>query len=91
MERDTLIGHGAAMAIKDRLLDQSDGFTIYVCGDQDCGHVAIYDYKTHELRCPVCGNTSNIHPIETSYAFKLMRDELMSLGVVMRLRLGDLK
>ncbi|MGC8546701.1 MAG: DNA-directed RNA polymerase subunit B [Thermoplasmata archaeon] len=91
MERDTLIGHGAAMAIKDRLLDQSDGFTIYVCGDPDCGHVAIYDYKTHQLRCPVCGNTSNIHPIETSYAFKLMRDELMSLGVVMRLRLGDLK
>ncbi len=91
MERDTLIGHGAAMAIKDRLLDQSDGFTVYVCGDPDCGHIAIYDYKTHQLRCPVCGNTSNIHPIETSYAFKLMRDELMSLGVVMRLRLGDLK
>ncbi len=91
MERDTLIGHGAAMAIKDRLLDQSDGFTVYVCGDPDCGHVAIYDYKTHQLRCPVCGNTSNIRPVETSYAFKLMRDELMSLGVVMRLRLGDLK
>ncbi len=91
MERDTLIGHGAAMAIKDRLLDQSDGFTVYVCGDPDCGHIAIYDYKTHQLRCPVCGNTSNIHAIETSYAFKLMRDELMSLGVVMRLRLGDLK
>jgi len=91
MERDTLIGHGAAMTIKDRLLDQSDGFTIWVCGDPECGHVAINDYNKKELRCPVCGNTTNIHPIETSYAFKLMRDELMSLGVVMRLRLGELK
>ncbi len=91
MERDTLIGHGAAMVIKDRLLDQSDGTLLYVCGNPNCGHVAIFDRKTGSLRCPVCGNKSNIYMIETSYAFKLMRDEVMSLGVVMRMVLGDLK
>ncbi|MFP3317987.1 MAG: DNA-directed RNA polymerase subunit B [Thermoplasmata archaeon] len=91
MERDTLIGHGAALVIKDRLLDQSDGTMLWVCGNPECGHVAIYDYKKHTYRCPVCGNTTNIYPIETSYAFKLMRDELMSLGVIMRIQLGDLK
>ncbi len=91
MERDTLIGHGAAMVIKDRLLDNSDGTILYVCGNPDCGHVAIYDRKKGILRCPVCGNTTNIYPIETSYAFKLMRDELASLGVIMRLRVGDMK
>jgi len=91
MERDTLIGHGAALVIKDRLLDQSDGTILYVCGNPDCGHIAIFDRKKGTLRCPVCGNTTNIYPIETSYAFKLMRDELMSLGVVMRIQLGDLK
>ena len=91
MERDTLIAHGAAMVIKDRLLDQSDGTILYVCGNPTCGHVAIFDRRKGVPRCPVCGNTGNIHPIETSYAFKLMRDELMSMGVVMRLVLGDLK
>ena len=91
MERDTLIAHGAAMVIKDRLLDQSDGTILYVCGNQSCGHIAIMDRRKGTLRCPVCGNTGNIHPVETSYAFKLMRDELMSMGVMMRLILGDLK
>ncbi len=91
MERDTLIGHGAAMVIKDRLLDNSDGTILYVCGNPDCGHIAIYDRKKGILRCPVCGNTTNIYPIETSYAFKLMRDELASLGVIMRLRVGEMR
>lgn len=91
MERDTLIAHGAAMVIKDRLLDQSDGTILYICGNPSCGHLAIYDRRRGTLKCPVCGNTGNIHPVETSYAFKLMRDELSSMGVMMRLTLGDLK
>ncbi len=91
MERDTLIAHGASMVIKDRLLDQSDGTILYVCGNPSCGHIAIYDFRKGTLRCPVCGNTGNIYPIETSYAFKLMRDELSSMGIVMRLELGDMK
>src|SRR5207302_2059138 len=90
MERDCLIGHGAAMVIKDRLLDESDGTIQYVCGNQDCGHFAIKDRKGN-LRCPVCENTSKIYPVQTSYAFKLLLDELLSLGVVMRLQLEDIK
>lgn len=90
MERDCLIGHGAAMVIKDRLMDQSDGTTEYVCGNSECGHVAILD-TNGELRCPVCGERSNVHHIQTSYAFKLLMDELRSLGVTMRLQLEELK
>jgi DNA-directed RNA polymerase subunit B len=90
MERDCLIGHGAAMVIKDRLLDESDGTIQYVCGNPECGHFAIKDRKGM-LRCPVCENNSNIYPIQTSYAFKLLLDEMLSLGVAMRLQLEDLK
>ena len=90
MERDTLIGHGAAMVIKDRLLDESDGTVQYICGNPKCGHVAIVD-RRGAMRCPVCGNTTNIYPVQTSYAFKLLIDELLSLGVAMRLQLEDLK
>jgi len=90
MERDCLIGHGAAMVIKDRLLDESDGTVQYVCGNPDCGHTAIKDRKG-TLRCPVCDNTSKIYPVQTSYAFKLLLDELLSLGVAMRLQLEDME
>ncbi len=90
MERDCLIGHGAAMVIKDRLLDESDGTIQYVCGNPDCGHFAIKDRKGN-LRCPVDDNTSKIYPVQTSYAFKLLLDELLSLGVVMRLQLEDMR
>jgi DNA-directed RNA polymerase subunit B len=90
MERDCLIGHGVAMVIKDRLLDESDGTVEYVCGNPDCGHLAIRTRRGIS-RCPVCGNTTNIQPVQTSYAFKLLRDELLSLGVMTRLVLEDLK
>ena len=90
MERDCLIGHGAAMVIKDRLLDQSDGTQQYICGNPNCGHIAIMD-RRGMLYCPVCKNNSNIYLVQTSYAFKLLMDELLSLGVAMRLQLEDLR
>ena len=90
MERDCLIGHGVAMVIKDRLLDESDGTQQYICGNPNCGHIAIQD-KRGSLYCPVCKNNTNIYLVETSYAFKLLMDELLSLGVAMRLQLEDLK
>jgi DNA-directed RNA polymerase subunit B len=90
MERDCLIGHGAAMVIKDRLLDESDGILLYICGNAECGHFAMKDRKG-ALRCPACDNNSKIYPVQTSYAFKLLVDELMSLGVAMRLQLEDLR
>jgi DNA-directed RNA polymerase subunit B len=90
MERDCLIAHGVSMVIKDRLLDESDGTIEYVCGNPQCGNVAMLD-KRGVLRCPVCGETGNIHPVQTSYAFKLLMDELKSMCVAMRLHLEDLR
>lgn len=89
MERDCLIGHGVSMVIKDRLLDESDGTVQYVCGNPRCGHIAVLN-RRGELYCPVCGNRTKINNIQTSYAFKLLMDELASLGVIMRLKLEDL-
>jgi len=87
MERDCLIGHGASMVIKDRLLDESDLTIKYVCSN--CGHIAIHD-RHGGLRCPVCGDKADVYPVEMSYAFKLLIDELKSLIIAPRLKLESL-
>ncbi|MDG1543419.1 MAG: DNA-directed RNA polymerase subunit B, partial [archaeon] len=86
MERDCLIAHGAAMVIKDRLLDESDKTVQYV--DSKSGHIGYLD-RRGVLTSPMGDNTS-IYPVSMSYAFKLLLEELKSLGIAARLRLEDL-
>jgi len=58
----------------------------FVCAE--CGHIAFLDRKGL-LRCVVC-SSGNIHPVPMSYAFKLLVDELKSLGIAMHMELEDL-
>ncbi|WP_256297881.1 DNA-directed RNA polymerase subunit B [Haloarchaeobius salinus] len=87
MERDVLIGHGAAMALKERLLDESDREFIHVCGQ--CGMSAVENVDQRRVYCPNCGEETDIHEIEMSYAFKLLLDEMKALGIAPRLELED--
>jgi DNA-directed RNA polymerase subunit B len=87
MERDCLIGHGAALLLKDRLLEESDKTVIYIC--ETCGYLAYYDFKQRKYICKICDDDATISPIAISYAFKLLIQELMSLCVSPKLLLME--
>ncbi|MFH1722857.1 MAG: DNA-directed RNA polymerase subunit B [Candidatus Altiarchaeota archaeon] len=86
MERDCLIAHGAAMMLKDRLLDESDRVVVYVC--TKCGLIGTRDVEKRQVVCPMCGDSES-HPIEIAYAFKLLLDELKGMCVHPKLILED--
>ncbi|WP_435196779.1 DNA-directed RNA polymerase subunit B [Natronomonas sp. EA1] len=87
MERDVLIGHGAAMALKERLLDESDREFIHVCGQ--CGMSAVENVEQRRVYCPNCGEETDVHEVEMSYAFKLLLDEMKALGIAPRIELSE--
>ena len=86
MESDALVGHGAAMLLHEKLMDDADKLDVYVC--KDCGILAVDDVIRNKKYCPVCGG-SNIEKVEISYGFKLLLDELKALGVLPKLVIGD--
>ena len=86
MERDCLIGYGASMLLKERLLDESDKTTMLVC--ENCGSIGYHDFVKNRDNCPLC-ETGKLSQAEMSYAFKLLLDEIQSLGIFPRLLLRD--
>ena len=87
MERDCLIGHGAAMLLRDRLLEESDKYTLYIC--ENCGQIAFYDMKQRKYVCKICDEKAKVAPVVVSYAFKLLLQELQSLCITPKLRLKE--
>ncbi len=84
MEKDAIVGHGAALLLKERY--DSDKVVVHIC--EKCGALAIVDKLRKKEICPVCGSLE-VEPIEISYAFKLLMEELMGLHIFPHLELKN--
>ncbi len=86
MERDALIGYGASLLLKERLLDQSDKTEVLVC--KNCGSLGYYDHIKKVQICSVC-KQNDFEEVEISYAFKVLLDEIKSLHIMTSINLNE--
>ncbi|MBU0957545.1 MAG: DNA-directed RNA polymerase subunit B'' [Nanoarchaeota archaeon] len=84
MEQQALVAHGASLLLKERY--DSDKVNIYICSK--CGSIGIKDHIKNKLHCAVCG-TNEIQPVEVSYAFKLLLEELQGLHIMTKLEMKN--
>jgi len=78
MEKDTFVAHGASLLLKERF--NSDSVIVPICAKS--GLIGFYDArKDNKPISPLYGEDSEMFNVEMSYAFKLLLDELISLGI----------
>ncbi len=76
MEQQALAGHGASLLLKERY--SSDKTVVFIC--KACGNMTYEDLIRNKTPCHLCGGNES-EPVELSYAFKLLVDELLGLGI----------
>jgi len=76
MEQQALVAHGASLLLKERY--DSDRVVLHIC--TKCGTIAIEDSIRNKIVCPIC-SSEEAEPVEVSYAFKLLLEELQGLHI----------
>ena len=79
METDAIQGHGAMSFLKERLMDVSDKFNVYVC--PKCGNYAIVNPDEELYVCEQCDQYSEFKHLQIPYATKLLSQELQGIGI----------
>lgn len=80
MERDMILALGGMAFIKDRMMEQSDEYRMWVC--DLCGLPAMDRGDVRE--CLVC-QSNKVSKVRLPYATKLVFQELMAMNIVPRI------
>jgi DNA-directed RNA polymerase II subunit RPB2 len=80
MEKDSMIAHGIGQFMKERMMENSDIDTFYVC--DDCGLFASKVMNKNYYVCKPCDNYTRISQVNLPYACKLLFQELQSVNIV---------
>lgn len=81
MERDCVIAYGASQLLLERLMISSDAFEVDVCN-----HCGLMGYNNW---CTTCKSADHVIKMTIPYAAKLLFQELLSMNIAPRLKLGD--
>jgi DNA-directed RNA polymerase beta subunit len=83
MERDAIVAHGASAFLKERMLDTSDNYRVFVC--RKCGLICTANPEKSIFKCSQCKNNADITQVRIPYSMKLLMQELMTMGVAPRI------
>jgi len=81
MERDCMIAHGASQFLKERLMDVSDNYRVFI--DKNTGKIS--NANPHGGVFKSDKDSSDISQVHIPYAFKLLLQELTSMGISSRM------
>ena len=79
MERDCMISHGTVQFLKERMLDVSDNYRMFMC--QNCGVNAVVNPDKFIYYCKNCDNRTSFSEIRIPYACKLLMQEMETMSI----------
>jgi len=83
MERDAIVAHGASCFLKERMIDVSDNYRVFVC--KKCGLFCVANPERNIYKCTTCKNQVDIIQSRIPYSMKLLLQELMTMGIAPRM------
>ena len=82
MELDSCLGHSVMSFLKERFMESSDNYRVFVC--KRCGMMANVNPERHIYACKPCKNTSSFAEIRIPYAAKLLFQEMGTMSIATR-------
>jgi DNA-directed RNA polymerase II subunit RPB2 len=82
MELDSCLGHSVMSFLKERFMESSDNYRVFVC--RKCGMMANVNPDRGIYGCKPCKNTSAFAEIRIPYAAKLLFQEMGTMSIATR-------
>jgi DNA-directed RNA polymerase II subunit RPB2 len=79
MEVECNWGHGTSQFLKERFVECSDNYRVFVC--KQCGNIANVNPSNNIYNCNVCKNKTNFSEVRIPFASKLLFQEIQSMGI----------
>lgn len=82
MEVECLWGYGIVQFLKERMMECSDNYRIFVC--RKCGLPAIVNPERNIYCCKNCKNNTDFAQVRIPFASKLLFQEIQSMNISTR-------
>jgi DNA-directed RNA polymerase II subunit RPB2 len=79
MEVECNIAHGISSFLKERFMEMSDNYRVFVC--KKCGMMSTVNPERNLYNCKSCRNTTQFSEIRLPYACKLLLQEMATMAI----------